>query len=312
MTLLNRRIGAVALATVGALSFCLWAAPARAQQAEDEVTSLMAAAQVDYQAGRFADAEAKAERAWEQRKTVDIATTLGQFELKQNKHAEAAEHFHFAVTNVNVSESPEVKARIQELFQTAKNASGALVVKPTTSGATVTIENRVTKQPVTAAPIFVSPGTVTPMVEAAGYEPASRTITVKAGEELEVPVTMTPSSTTAGPAGKPLWPYFVLGGVAALGAGVGIGLTVAGTGKKTEAEDLGCAEESDCIAQGDDILSEGNGLLGGGVAAFGVTGAALIGLVIYAVVPEPSTPEGTAVAPWISPTSAGLFVQGRF
>ncbi len=300
---------------LAALALALAAAPAAwAQPTDPEIAALMAGAQTDFEAGRFADAEEKAERAWAQKRTVDIAVTLAEIELKLGKWPEAAEHMLYAKKTLNVSSPDALRERVETLYEQARRGAAAVVVKPSVPGCTVRVEGTPGERPVTTDPLFVAPGKLTITVTKEGYLPETTTLTVVAGDQSDIAITLRvdPNAAKPGDGEKPIWPYFLLGGIAAAGLGVGVGLTVVSVGKQSEADDLSCAGNTACAAEGDALLSDANTFFGGGMAGFGVAGGALLGLIVYAVVPGPADPAQAGLAPWVGPGTAGLSWQSRF
>lgn len=291
---------------------------AHAQGSDKEIADLMAAVQTDYEAGRFPDAEAKGEKAWAQRKTVDIAVTLAEVELKLGKFDEAAQHLHYAKKTVNVSESEAIRRRIEDLYERARAESGAVVLIPSVPGC----EARVAGKPDTIAisddPIFVTPGTVEVTVSKQGHEPATVKISVAKAERKQVPVELKPIKGDVvippPPDEKPLWPTILLAGIGAAALGTGIGLTVAGSSAYGNAEDLAsaCPTPTDaCIGGVQEELDQADLFQNVGFVMYGLAAAATTGMVIYLVLPAES-PSDTAVLPLVDPSFAGVGVTHRF
>ncbi len=301
----NRHRAAV---LIGALLFA--STHANAQPKEADVQQLMAGAQADYEAGRFAAAEEKAERAWTQRQSVDIAVTLGQIEIAQQKWPEAAEHLAHAKRIINVSESPEVRKQVDDLFELARKNSSSLVIKPNVPGCKVKVGAQSADRPVTADPIFVAPGRVTLFVSKEGYITSDHAVDAQPGVETEVLVVLEPDTTTP-KSNKPVWPYVLLSGLAAAGLGAGIGLTVGAVSKASDAEDLVCAGDPDCTGGGDDAYGQANLFLGFGVGAFVVSAAALGGVIAYAAIPG-GKPKNAMLLPYVTPDTAGLLLNVSF
>ncbi len=294
---------------------------ARAQQTDD-VAELMAAAQADYVAGRYAEAEQKAETAWAKKRAVDIATVLGQIEEKQGKLAEAAEHLDYARKNLNISESDEVRKKIETLFEQVRKQSGAFILKTNASGATMKVTGREGTFVVTDDPTFVPPGKVTITVSKEGYKDGTISTTTVAGETTIVSLELEKVAADIGPTPggdeRPVWPAIVLGAVAAGGLGMGIAGIVVSQGAQSDADDAAdgrapgsCQPDGSACAEIEDSLSDVNTFRGVGIAGFALAAAAGLGAVLYVAIPDDEPETAIRISPFVGRAS-GFLLHGSF
>ena len=181
-------------------------------------------------------------------------------------------------------------------------------------------------------PLYVEPGSITVRVELEGRM-GEQTVAGQAGDSLTIKVELTqtigaqPTGTATGtgtppppPDDKPIWPAIVLGGVAAVGAGLGIGFTVVGTGKYSSAEDAraACADPPTeaCVTSVSDEFDGANGFIAGGIVGLSVAGAALVGMTIYLAIQggsdEKAAAQNALFLPIITPDQIGGQFGMRF
>ncbi len=119
---------------------------------------------------------------------------------------------------------------------------------------------------------------------------------------------------------RPIWPAILLGGVGAAGVAVGVAGFVLAAQRDSDLEELAGSPTcqptitGDCITQGEDIAGEKDSFNAMGIAGVAIGGAALIGMTIYLVLPQPSNPQKAraTVAPWFGPGVGGLSAYGTF
>lgn len=326
-----------------AAALTLLAPEARAQRAGAAETESAAGADPANVAFRRGNEHAKAERwadaaeayrdAFRLRPAWDIASNLGIAELELGRARDAAEHLDFALRHIGATAKPEYKKLIEESLAKARAAVGTAKVRVSADGATLRVDGVAVGASPLEAPLFLSPGSH--RVEASrGEEAAAVTIEMAAGEEKDVPLELkgTSGPSIGGPMvppvetnQRPLWPALVLGGGALVGIGVGVGLTVAGSGARSDADDLVQSVADDggrCIgtessgpcAEARDRTSDANTLRTLGVVAFVVGGLSAAGLVTYLVWPSDTsgTKQATALVPFVSPREAGATLSGSF
>ena len=262
-----------------------------------------------YVAGRFQEAYDLYHKAFAIRRSYEIAGNLGQAADKLGKKDEAAELLAYSLSIYPTTASADRRAQQQQLFDELRKAVCELKVETNLPGVTVTVdERRLGVFPLDHA-VFVMPGTHTVRGKLSGHDPVEIIVGAGAGQQAVASLVLKGGGGTG--SGKPYWPYLLMGGVAALGVGIGIGLTVASNAKHSDAEGLHCGGDTACVESGDAALSSGNALMAGGTASFAIAGATALGIIIYAVVPT-ATASKTAVAPWVAPDSGGLLLRTTF
>jgi len=253
---------------------------------------------------RFAD-------LWRRKQSLDIAANLALTEEQLGKTRDAAEHLGFALSVLPETADPAVRERMQTDLTALEAKVGRISIQ-CAAGSTITIGEKVVGiTPIKT--IYVDPGQVVVTATHPEKGKATTDVTVRAGGATTVSLALVPGDST-GADKKPIWPALLLGGVAAAGVGVGIGLTVAAFGQRSDAVDQAqlCSPfTANCQTAADSDLDSANGLLGGGIAALGIGGAALAGMAIYLAVPQ-SSEQATAVLPWFAPDGAGLTMTTSF
>jgi hypothetical protein len=295
----------------------------QAEAMNDATRALFTEAVAAYQKKDFPTCRVKALGAWGAKKHAQIASLLGICESALDMHRDAAEHLAFAIEQ-GEDKHPDRGKDVTAAFAKSRSKIGTLKLDSNAQGADVRKDGAVIAQ--TPVTLFFDPGNFVLEITKQGYQPQKVTIELSPGKEEVVKAELAmlkQDGAGAGGAGgagggvekppveeKPIWPYGVLGGVGALGLGLGIGFTVASVGKATEAEDLACADAA-CIAEGDDLYSDANLFRGLGIGGFALLGVSAVGMIVYAVVPGPQADATVSIRPW-SPGLAGLGVQGTF
>jgi len=291
------------------------ATPARADEADDAFQAGNRA----LEAGRWAEAENHYETAFRLRPGADIAANIAQAEVELGKRAEAAEHLSYALRLRSASTRPEQRAIMESMLADLKKGLCAISVETNVSGATITVDARTVGSSPLADPVFVEPGKHKVRAEQSVHAPAEQTVDASAGTTLSVKLVLSPEGSSTSE--KPLWPPILLGGVAAVGLGMGIGFTVTAAQRAGEAEDLAAScptAPSACVTEGNDLYSNANTFLGVGIGGFGLAGAGLIGLVVVLALPSPEPAASQArrtnfnVAPVIAPSQQGVSISGTF
>ncbi|MGK3999688.1 hypothetical protein [Sorangium sp. So ce1024] len=215
----------------------------------------------DFQEGRRAHAEGRLEeaelsylRAWSRMKSYDIATNLGQVQLKLNKPVSAAKHLAFGLRTVGPEVEPERLEVMEALLAEAKAQVGTLRVRAKSArDAEVYVDGERVPQEMVTHEVYLEPGVRVVVIRRAGYEDevvqvlAAPGVTETLTRELkpkaatgprlaagtgDAPVTghaMT-KAPTAGARGQEerSWvPVIALGAASAVGLGLGVGFTVA-------------------------------------------------------------------------------------
>ncbi|WP_437651282.1 PEGA domain-containing protein [Sorangium sp. So ce362] len=218
-----------------------------------------------YSDGKYQEAEAELQSAWELNPTFDVAYNLGNTKYQLKKHKEAAQYLSFALRHwpllkVVAKLKPTAEKRLAE----SRAQVGALVVTAGVAGAEVTVDGKAVGKAPLEGEVFVEPGEHRVEVRLEGYGPASKTVKVAKGgtavaalalpplksegqETAPVahaaeggsapgaaagaPVAEMPPAAPAYPGPEPQkrsWvPVIALGAASVVGLGVGIGTTVA-------------------------------------------------------------------------------------
>lgn len=260
----------------------------------------------------------KLEEAWTLKKSYDIAGNLGQVYEKQGRFADSARYYDHSMRNFPPSGKPELKQALVTRFNEVRAKVGAVTVKVSVPEAKLLIAGKEVGESPLTAPLYLEPGSYELDVQKPGHTSERRTLLVGAGAELAIDVDLRAVAGSGASSDKPLWPGIVMGVVGAAGIGAGIGLIVVSKQRAGEAEDLAstCAPLTQaCATEGDGLLSEANGLQGGGIAALALGGAAAIGMAVYLAIPgdEPEAKKATLqLAPILGPSLAGFTLQTSF
>ena len=251
--------------------------PGENEPMNDAARALFTEAVAAWQKKDFATCRVKALGAWGVKKHPQIASLLGICGAELGGFdRESAEHLAFAIES-GEDQHPERGTDVRAAFEKVKARI-----------ATVKVTLEITKQ---------------------GYEPMNIKLDVFAGGQEQLSIELLVEGTKGGngkdpePRGeKPIWPYIVLGGVGAAGLGAGIGLMVAGVGATGDYEGTPCAGGEDtCPQDVQDAVSERNTLVGVSAGMFALGGAAIAGLIGYAVWSGPEADAGAKDEAWIIP-----------
>jgi hypothetical protein len=273
------------------------------------------------------------------KQSVEIAANLAVAETKLGKHRDAATHLAFALRTFPVKEDPKKKERIEALLADAKTHVAELTIE-VEDGATIRVDGEAVGVSPLGTPIYIEPGDRSIEAENGARARGARRLTLAAGQSqrLRLILVAAPGSATASasatgmPTAQPsasssassmppsearaAWPAIALGSVAAIGIGVGVGTTVAGVGSTGDVEGTPClgAPET-CPAVLSDAVDKRNMLVGVGAVGFSVGAAALAGMIVYLVWPEPdgsNRASAVRVTPWAARGGGGLSVGGSF
>lgn len=294
--------------------------------------------------GRFTDAEALFQAAWDLKQSYDVAANLGDCELQIGQMREAAEHLSFALRTFPLTGKAPVRARIQELLTEARRHVGALTVRVSEDGAQIMIDGSAVGRSPMAHELYVDPGERVVEASLAGHDKAREAVRIEKGASREVSLKLVPTKPKGqvGPSGVP--PSgggaqgdrsskslpLIIGGAAtsAVALAIGVGLTAAANGKSTDA-----VTEADALRQTGNLcphpsiaarcaeLKEMNAahdsLRSGAIGAFVVGGVFALATVAYAAwpSPEPAAPAKRArvrALPVVGPSGASVHVVGVF
>jgi hypothetical protein len=308
----------------------------------DEADALFARAGAAFDAGRNEEALSLLLQAWERKRTFDIAGNLGIVELKLGRARDAAEHLAYALRNFPPTENEKVRAGLREKLEEARRHVAAVIVRVNVRDAEIRVNGKAIDLPSsTGGEIYVDAGAVTIEARRDGFAPASRMLTVEKGAiaqevSLDLQRLESPGSdgghrgTIAQDARPSLVPAIVLGGVAVVGVGIGVGLLVAAGGEASTVKELNrsivaargscvsgatnfdaqCTELEAAARRGDTLHDAGVGvLIGAGVAA-AAAGAYL--LLWPARAEQPRSGSAVRVVPVMAAKDPGVVVIGTF
>lgn len=285
--------------------------------------------------------------AWALTKHFQIAAYLGECEIALGRHRDAAEHLTYALEEPADQTPPEQRARLTSMLEGARAKVARLTITVDADGATVLVGgNPIGSSPLPKA-IFVEPGSVTVQAvhDGEGFTAArwSRDVVAGADEAVTLSVRVSPRAAGSGasaagdaasppaPAGgssRSVLPLIVGSAVAAVTAGVGVGLTVAAIGKgddvdRQDAElvkkNLHCAAGStatECRAIFDTASARDTFTVAAIACYAGAAVAAAGGVVWYVMQPRRPADAASAARPQVTavplPRGASVGVAGRF
>jgi hypothetical protein len=275
--------------------------------------------------GKFADAADKLRAAWRLRESYDIAANLGAALHKLERHAEAATFLSFALREYPVGAKQSVKKWLEELLAEAKKEVVTVRVQVSADGADVIVNGEPCgKSPVTRE-LYAAPGAITVEATKEGFERAQAKQDGAKGGSVQMSLTLVPRKTKEVPPVPPrsMVPAYVLGGVAVVALGVGIGSAVA-AGEKAGAADrqLQAIRETrgPCTSPPEDnackdllVMREEQRTLQNLVLwSFLGAGAAAIGTSVYVFVTRSTAPPKVALAPAVLPNGSGFVMMGKW
>ncbi|WP_437623729.1 PEGA domain-containing protein [Sorangium sp. So ce1151] len=240
-----------------------------------------------YSDGKYAEAEAALQSAWELNPTFDVAYNLGNTEYKLKKHREAAQYLSFALRHWPLMKAAaKLKVTAEQRLAESRAQVGAVRVTVGVAGAEVLVDGKAVGRAPLEGEVFVDAGEHRVEARLEGYAPVSETVKVAKGGSAEValaiaavkseareaaPVARAAQGSAPGvgtgagaPAaglapGAPMeppprpqernWvPVIALGAASVVGLGVGIGMTVVSNDASADGR-----------AQADAILKAGGG-----------------------------------------------------
>lgn len=345
MRLLSRSLCLVA-ALLAATS--IPAPPAHAQPAStpetDRARELHRAGDVAFKAGKLEEARTAYLAAWALKKHWQIATNLGDAELRTGRPRDAAEHLAFALREGSEMSAAQ-RDGVRRALEDAKTQVATVEVQIAPEGADVVIDGAFVGRSPLADPVFLAPGEHAVEVKKVGYVARSEKVVAAAGSakplRIELVAEGAAGTAPAPPAGSSptptpppeeeaddgpgVAPWILIGGGAAVAIGGGLLLGV-GLSEQSSSADLGAeivAEGGSCepasagfesrcdeLASGE---STGNTLAGVGTALLIGGGAAVVGGAVWMLVaPSASTDQGLVLTPIIAPGTAAFQARGHF
>jgi hypothetical protein len=282
----------------------------------DEATRLFDMAEAANDEGRFAEAEQMLLRAWEKKKTYDVAFALGTAQRNLGRHRDAAEHLAFALKNLPPSELGATQRAIEKELAIAVKEVGTLRVSVNVPGAEVKIGDRSMGTSPLPDPVYVDPGVVTVTAWMEGYQAATQTLEVSKGASVDAQLTLSRPSRV---------PAYVVGGAGVLSLVVGgvlVGLSTAKSGEARSLRDgilaaggycIGASRHPDC-GKLEGAVDSSDTMGNASIVAFGVGAAAVAGAALYLLWParKPPASSHVSVHPAASPDAAGMVISGSF
>jgi tetratricopeptide (TPR) repeat protein len=299
----------------------------------DRVTEFFDRGTELYKQGRWADAEAQFQKAWEFNKTFDVAANLGDCEVEVGHFREAAEHLAYAVRAFPLSGKAALRTRLEQRYAQARKEVSAIKVNVSASGAEVWLDGHAIGVAPFREEVFIDSGAHALEARLDGFDVGRVQVEVAKGSTEEVSITLRKKSTSpplppmAHHATGPNKAILAGGGVTASVALVaGVVFTILANGKALDANQKHAAYET----------SAGLGACVGGVNAvecrqlhglrqdasiytnvagwaFVGAGAVGVGTLLYGLLsPGKSAQQGLIVGPMMGTRGSGVVVSGRW
>jgi hypothetical protein len=340
------------------LCVCLLATAAAAQpeppdyKPPDDAAALFKQGNDAYRMKKWDEAYKAFWRAFDLKKTYDIAGNLGDVELIVGKPRDAAEHLEFSLREWPAGQQAARK-RTMERLEAAKQEVGTLHVEVDTDGCEISVNGQSVGTSPIKQPLFVVPGAVT--VEAKhGDKHVQRTIAFDKGQERTLTLELTSAEGSA-TVSEPVTPaksdptpttqpghdegphdatsgsgsnlktigLITSGAVALVGAGVGVGFLMAKNSAKDDADAIvkdndlgttGCSASPKPSACSDLADANDRGKRSATLSTIGFIGAGVgvAGLVTFLLLPNQKKDSATSVYPLLDQHTMGLGASGRF
>jgi hypothetical protein len=257
-----------------------------------------------YDEGKYKEAEAKYQAAWDMARSFDIAGNLGNVEMMIGQPREAAEHLAYALKIFPLGGAPEKRKFLQGRLADAKKQIGTLRISVNMAGAEVFVDEKsIGKSPI-ETDVFVDPGDRI-VVARYGEKTTEQTVVVAKGSAADVPLTIETGPNMG----------IVLGGAAVGVAGIGAGVVFAilSNGKAGDAEAATRGSDERNSLRDDQTLF-GNisfwSFVGGGAV---LAGTAIYALTAGGVSGEAAAPpSGLRAAPIVTAKGGGLMIGGTW
>ncbi|WP_437653854.1 PEGA domain-containing protein [Sorangium sp. So ce1182] len=166
-------------------------APASAAEAAKRADASYQRAVRLYSDGKYAEAEAALESAWELNPTFDVAYNLGNTEYKLKKHREAAQYLSFALRHWPLMKAAaKLKVTAEQRLAESRAQVGAVRVTVGVAGAEVLVDGKAVGRAPLEGEVFVDAGEHLVEARLEGYAPASETVKVAKGASAAVTLTM--------------------------------------------------------------------------------------------------------------------------
>jgi hypothetical protein len=291
-----------------------------APSARGRVDELFDQAVAAFDAGHYAEAQAKFVEVWALKQTYDVAGNLGVTEVRLGLFPKAAEHLAWALDHFPLTEPPKARRGFEQELAKARAGCGALRIRVSVDGADVSVNGRKIGSAPFPAEVFVDAGAVVVDASLAGYVSAHQTLTVAKGGETDVSLALAPERRT------PNLGIVISGSaVAVVGIGAGIGLLVAAAGKANDANSIitqgkavgvSCTipPQSGTCTELRNANSTSDTLHNAGVPVLVIGAAAAAATLTYALWPRrgPERSGLVKMTPLLGTNGGGLLMSGRF
>lgn len=264
-----------------------------------------------------------------------IVGNLGIVEHELERWAAAANHLSLARDRFPADGPAAHREAIEMRLLDASAHASRLTVVLAPSNACLRVDDTPRKCGAQAS-LYVSPGTVSFIVEAPNHVRERRTVELEPGTETALSVRLSPEAPPTAPAppathGLPVWPSYVMTGIGLAGiVGAGVMYGVGNAAERNAGHDLAtlrdetgtpapcaspnaaaaprCGSIADQLGRHDELHRVGTGLLVGSLSAL-VAGGVLFGL---SVADDEDENVALTAVPSLSPRAASLTLHGRF
>ncbi|WP_437777693.1 hypothetical protein [Sorangium sp. So ce1097] len=257
-----------------------------------------------YDEGKFVEAEARYQAAWDLQQSFDVAGNLGNVELEVNQPREAAEHLLYALETFPLGEKAEKKSFLQKRLAEAKAQVGTLRISVNVDDAEVFIDGKRIGQSPVKDQVFVDPGKRTIEARRGGAR-TSTSLFVARGSDQRIALGLDTG---------PNLPLVVAGGaVGLLGVASGVTFAILSTAKGRSAEGEPSRSERRL-----DLRDSQSTLANVSFWSFVGGGVVLAGTAVYALTTSSRAPSPNAgfarfhAAPLVTSEAKGLLLGASF
>ncbi len=280
---------------------------------------------------------------WAQKRSHDVAASLGQVEYQLANYPQSAWYLAYAVQNVPPKEKQEVQDRYRLAYDTVKKKVATVLIKTTPPEADLYVDAvRAERGP--QGELYMRPGSHAIEAMFAG-QATMQSIVVSAGatHQIELSVTDKPGQAKPSTASQPtpaeqptppptneprprsLIPVYIAGGVAIVGLGLGIGFELAAQSDDSDIDRLqkdlppaGCSVPMPAAECGDlkDALDSYDSHQNIAITGFVIAGLGAATAVTYLLWPQDKPAQGYSRQPRVSASfdrsGGAIFASGTF
>lgn len=319
------RHGIAAAALVGAIAS---ASPTFAQPSADQTsqaTQFFDKGTSLYKQSRWTEAEVQFQKAWDLRRSFDVAANLGDCELEIGQHREAAEHLAFAMREFPLTGKPALRNRLAQRLAVARAQVGTFEIRVSEPGAQVSIDGRSVGLAPINEEVFVDPGTHTVEAKLGDYETGRATVEVVKGASKRVVIALVKRVDQRSGGAEGPNKAVIIGGAAVTGVALltGAVLAIVATGKGSDAdsklEELrqaggGCKANASACQTIDSDLATRDKLSNASMGVFigaGAVGAATLAYALFAPRGRAAT-SGLRIVPTVGVGQGGVVMTGAW